>query len=142
MRGKQHRRKKLRKFDTGGYTASADYTGRRAPDVDGHTVALVVCVHSFDDDTETHQDEAAYGFCALLENRTAKATARALDLLDAELQQLGRDKRRSIIRFHTDVDKSFLGAVEQQAIRKGWRVTDTRGYNSASIIYNNHLSSK
>ena len=132
MRAKQHKRQHQRKFDHGGYTTSADFTGRQAPDIDGHTVALVCCVHGFDDDTDSHCDEAAYGFVALLVQRTAKATALALDLFDSELQRLGKVKDRCIVRFHTDVDASFLGEVQRQAIRKGWRVTDTGGYNSAS----------
>ena len=44
--------------------------------------------------------------------------------------RLGRDKGRSVIRFHTDVDKSFLGKVQRMAVRKGWVQTDTGGYRS------------
>ena len=112
----------------GGYTLCADFTGKHEPTVDGETVALVACVFGYGD--EPDEAEAAYGFVALLESRTAKATARALDLFDAELTRLGRDKSRAIVRFHTDVDRSFLGEVERMAIRKGWRQTDTGGYRS------------
>jgi hypothetical protein len=132
MKSRYHRRKKDKEFDKGGYTMSADFTGRRQPDIDGHTVALLACVHSFCDDPGTHGGEASYAFCALLVKRTAEATAKALDLFEAELQRIGKEKGRCVVRFHTDVDSSFLGAVERHAIRKGWRVTDTGGYNSQS----------
>ena len=59
----------------GGYTLCADFTGKHEPTVDGETVALVACVFGYED--EPCEAEAAYGFVALLESRTAKATARA-----------------------------------------------------------------
>jgi hypothetical protein len=116
-----------------GYTMSADFTGKEVPDIDGHTVALIACVHGFGNDImDPEEEEAAFGFVALLEKRTAAATAKALDEFDKELQLLGLDKGRCIVRFHTDVDRSFLAEVEALAIRKGWRQTDTGGYKSAA----------
>ena len=109
---------------------SAGFTGKCDPDVDGHPIALVACVHGYADEPTTA--EAAFGFVALLRNRTSKETAAALDDFDAELQRLGKDKNRAIVRFHTDVDKSFLGLVQKLAVRKGWRQTDTGGYKSAA----------
>jgi hypothetical protein len=114
-----------------GYVLGADFTGRHAGDVDGHTVALVATVHCYDSVPEG-EDEAAYGFVALLVKRDASSVAVALDQFEAELARVGRDKGRSIIRFHTDIDKSFLAKVRKQAIRKGWAQTDTGGYRSAS----------
>jgi hypothetical protein len=67
-----------------------------------------------------------------LVKRSAVATAKALDGFAAELKRLGKDKERAIVRFHTDVDKSFLGAVEKLVIPKGWKQTDTGGYKSAA----------
>ena len=113
-----------------GYTMSADFTGRHAEDVEGYTVALVCCVHGYED--EPDEAEAAYGFVALLKERTAAATAQALDEFDRLLKELGKDKSRQVVRFHTDVDSSFLGKAQQLAVRKGWRVTDTGGYKSAA----------
>jgi hypothetical protein len=86
-------------------------------------------VHSYGADGE-EEKEAAFGFCSLLVRRTTAAVAAALDGFDAELTRLGRDKARSIVRFHTDVDKSFLGKVRRLALRKGWCQTDTGGYRS------------
>ena len=113
-----------------GYTMSADFTGKGDPDVDGHPIALVACVHGYTDEPTTA--EAAFGFVALLRHRTSKEVAAALDDFDAELQRLGKDKNRAIVRFHTDVDKSFLSEVQKLAVRKGWRQTDTGGYKSAA----------
>jgi len=107
---------------------SADFTGIHEPDLDGHRVALVATVHSYG--LSDGDPEAAYGFVALLVNRKAAAVASALDDFDLELQRLGGDKSRSIVRFHTDVDKSFLGKVRKLAVRKGWVQTDTGGYRS------------
>ena len=115
-----------------GYVMSADFTGIHDPDLDGHRVALVASVHSYgrgDCDPDA-VPEAAYGFVALLADRKTTAVAAALDNFDLELTRLGRDKDRSIIRFHTDVDKSFLGKVQRLAVRKGWVQTDTGGYRS------------
>ena len=120
-----------------GYTMSADFTGRTVdPDVDGNHVALVACVLGFTDDVvdgqaENSEDqEAAFGFVALLPKRDTASVAQALDEFDAELHRLGRDKSRAIVRFHTDVDKSFMGKVRQMALRRGWKQTDTGGYKS------------
>jgi hypothetical protein len=107
---------------------SADFTGIHDPDLDGHRVALVATVHSYGN--ANGDAEAAYGFVALLTNRKTATVAAALDDFDLELTRLGRSKDRSIIRFHTDVDKSFLGKVRKLAVRKGWVQTDTGGYRS------------
>ena len=114
-----------------GYIMSADFTGKCEDDVDGHSVALVACVHGYTDGPPI-QREAAYGFVKLLVRRDTAAVAEALDSFEAELQYLGKDKDRAIVRFHTDVDKSFLGKVRKLAIRKGWKQTDTGGYRSQS----------
>ena len=114
-----------------GYIMSADFTGKCEDDVDGHSVALVACVHGYTDGPPM-QREAAYGFVRLLVRRDTAAVAEALDSFEAELQYLGKDKGRAIVRFHTDVDKSFLGKVKKLAIRKGWKQTDTGGYRSQS----------
>ena len=53
-----------------------------------------------------------------------------MEEFEAELKYLGKDKSRSIVRFHTDVDKSFLGKVKKLAVKKGWKQTDTGGYRS------------
>jgi hypothetical protein len=66
----------------------------------------------------------------LLVRRNTESVAKALDSFDAELCRLGRDKSRCIVRFHTDVDKSFLGKVKKMAVRKGWKQTDAGGYRS------------
>jgi hypothetical protein len=87
-------------------------------------------VHGYTDDEDSHPDEAGYGFVALLQARTAAAVAEALDDFDRELHLLGKDKGRAIVRFHTDVDRSFLGKVKKLAVRKGWAQTDTGGYRS------------
>ena len=133
QRERQSRKVQKHEVDKGnpGYTMSADFTGKAKADVDGHTVSLVACVIGFTDDGPSDGgDEAAYGFVALLEKRDTKSVASALDEFDAELHRLGRDKSRAIVRFHTDVDKSFLGDVKKLAIRRGWRQTDTGGYKS------------
>ena len=133
QRERQSRKVQKNEVDKGnpGYTMSADFTGKAKADVDGHTVSLVACVIGFTDDGPSDGgDEAAYGFVALLEKRDTKSVASALDEFDAELHRLGRDKSRAIVRFHTDVDKSFLGDVKKLAIRRGWRQTDTGGYKS------------
>ena len=72
----------------GGYVMSADFTGKHPPDVEGCTVALVCCVHGYKDDTDEAESEAAYGFVALLKERTATTTAKALDEFDSELRRL------------------------------------------------------
>ena len=120
-----------------GYTMSADFTGRTVDaDVDGNHVALVACVLGFTDDAGdgpangVEDQEAAYGFVALLPRRNTASVAQALDEFDAELHRLGRDKSRAIVRFHTDVDKSFMGEVRKLALRRGWKQTDTGGYKS------------
>jgi hypothetical protein len=41
-----------------------------------------------------------------------------------------RQQWRAIVRFHTDVDRSFLGKVRKLAVRKGWAQTDTGGDRS------------
>jgi hypothetical protein len=110
---------------------SADFTGRHAPDVDGHTVALVVTVHSYGTVPEGTPEDA-YGFVALLKKRDSGAVSEALDQFDAELLRIGLDKGRVVARFHTDIDRSFLAKVRKQAVRKGWMQTDTGGYRSAS----------
>ena len=131
MRSKQSRRLgQKRSWGARGYTLSGDFTGKHSPTVDGHTVSLVCVVHGYTDDEESHADEAGYGFVALLVARTAAAVAEALDDFDLQLQLLGKDKSRAIVRFHTDVDKSFLGKVKKLAVRKGWAQTDTGGYRS------------
>ncbi len=107
---------------------SADFTGIHAPDLDEHVVAVVATVHCYD--TDENEPEAAYGFVALLSDRKTTKVAAALDGFDLELKRLGLDKARSIVRFHTDVDKSFLGKVQRLAVRKGWIQTDTGGYRS------------
>ena len=106
----------------------ADFTGKHPEDVDGCTVAVVACVMDYDEQPD--DGEAAYGFVELMQQRTAEATAKALDVFDVELQRLSRHKDRKIVRLHTDVDRSFLGQVEKMAVRKGWRQTDTGGYKS------------
>ena len=120
-----------------GYVASADFTGQHAEDIDGNVVALVMCVYSFKDpvvgdEVVDEEAEAAFCFSALLPDRKAERVAEVLDRFDVELRSLGQDKDRQIIQFHTDVDKSFMGAVKKLAIRKGWFVTDTGGYRSQS----------
>jgi hypothetical protein len=111
-----------------GYVMSADFTGIHEADLDGHRVALVATVHSYG--LQDSEPEAAYGFVALLTNRKTATVAAALDDFDVELARLGSSKERSIVRFHTDVDKSFLGKVKRLAVRKGWVQTDTGGYRS------------
>jgi len=113
-----------------GYVMSADFTGIHEPDLDGHCVALVATVHSYGSLNIAGEPEAAYGFVSLLTNRKTATVAAALDGFDLELARLGRDKDRSIVRFHNDVDKSFLGKVQRLAVRKGWVQTDTGGYRS------------
>ena len=88
---------------------SADFTGLHDPDLDGHTVSLVATVHCYG--LEDGKPESAYGFVALLRGRKTPDVAAALDGFDLELSRLGKDKTRVITRFHTDVDKSFLGKV-------------------------------
>lgn len=135
VRGKYKKRGARRKGDKRkwsgrGYSLSADFTGRHSPTVDGHTVSLVCVVHGYTDDDDSHSAEAGYGFVALLRSRAAPAVAEALDSFDRELAALGKDKSRAIVRFHTDVDKSFLGEVKRLAVRRGWAQTDTGGYRS------------
>ncbi len=90
--------------------------------MDGHTVALIATIHGFGNETmDPDAEEAAYGFVELLLKRTATTTAKALDGFDGEFKLLGSDKAHEIVRFHTDVDKSFLADVEQLAVRKGWK---------------------
>jgi hypothetical protein len=107
---------------------SADFTGVHEPDLDGCRVALVATVHSYGG--EVLEAEAAYGFVAMLPHRKTALVAEALDAFDGELTRLGRDRARCVVRFHTDVDKSFLGRVQKLALRKGWAQTDTGGYRS------------
>ena len=130
MRSKQARRLgQKRSWGARGYTLSGDFTGKHSPTVDGHTVSLVCVVHGYTDDEESHADEAGYGFVALLVARTAAAVAEALDDFDLQLQLLGKDKSRAIVRFHTDVDKSFLGKVKKLA--KGEIVVRCTKYTGA-----------
>ena len=134
VRGRLRQRQAKRKEAAGkirslGYVMSADFTGKTEMDLDGHTVAIVCCVHGYTDE-EPLAREAAYGFVSLLVKRDTNSVAEALDAFDNELAQLGRDKSRTIVRFHTDVDKSFLGKVKKMACRKGWSQTDTGGYRS------------
>jgi len=129
LREKQARRKKGKRSYKGGYSMSGDFTGRHTPDLDGHTVALVCCVSGFTDEPDADA-EAAFGFVRLLVSRDTDSVAQALDEFDAELSRLGKDKARAIVRFHTDIDKSFLGKVKKLALRKGWKQTDTGGYRS------------
>jgi hypothetical protein len=134
VRGRLRQRQAKRKEAAGkirslGYVMSADFTGKTEMDLDGHTVAIVCCVHGYTDE-EPLAREAAYGFVSLLVKRDTDSVAEALDAFDNELAQLGRDKSRTIVRFQTDVDKSFLGKVKKMACRKGWSQTDTGGYRS------------
>ena len=110
--GCARRQGKNRKWNLRGYSMSGDFTGRHSATIDGQTVSLVCVVHGYTDDEDTHPDEAGYGFVSLLVARTAAAVAEALDGFDSELQRLGKDKARAIVRFHTDVDKSFLGKLK------------------------------
>jgi hypothetical protein len=64
--------------------------------------------------------------------KDASSVAVALDQFEVELMRVGYGKSRVIVRFHTDIDKSFLARVRKQAIRKGWAQTDTGGYRSSS----------
>jgi len=134
VRGRMRQRVAMRKSLKGkvrdlGYVMSVDFTGKSEADLDGHTVALVCCVHGYTDEAPLAR-EAAYGFVKLLVKRDTASVAEALDAFDLELKLLGQDKSRAIVRFHTDVDKSFLGKVKKLAVRKGWKQTDTGGYRS------------
>jgi hypothetical protein len=115
--------------DPGGYIMAADFTGNHGPDPDGNTVALVATVICLSPGaSEEDELEAAYGFVRPLANRRTAAVAAAPDDFEVELLALGKDPARCIVRFHTDVDKSFMGKVRRLAVRKGWTQTDIRGY--------------
>ena len=85
-----------------GYTASADLTGLHSPDIDGHTITLVMTlfVHGYGDEKPNYR-EAAYGSVKLLVRRDSTAVADALEEFESELYQMGKDKSRTIVRFHT-----------------------------------------
>ena len=99
-----------------GYVMSADFTGKSEADLDGNTVALVCYVHGYTDEAPLAR-EAAYGFVKLLVKRDTASVAEALDAFDLALKLLGQDKSKAIVRFHTDVDKSFLGKVKSLVVR-------------------------
>ena len=131
LKARAARRVRGPRKDPGGYIMAADFTGRHSPDVDGNTIALVatvICLSEGATEELGGESEAAYGFVRPLANRRTAAVASALDDFEVELLALGKDPSRCIVRFHTDVDKSFMGRVRKLAVRKGWTQTDTGGY--------------
>ena len=74
--------------------------------------------------------DTGVGWAVGMPDRNSSTVLRAVQVALARIRLLHKDSKRVTVRFHSDDDKSFQGAVQEYAKDKAWLQTTTGGYDS------------
>ena len=101
-----------------GMVVGMDLFGPLPPDVDGHVWALIVVEVG-------HTD---FGIVQMLKDKEAASVSEGLKLAINKLERMKKPTLGTVVRVHSDDDKSFLGAVKDYLLDKCIKQTNTGGY--------------
>ena len=74
--------------------------------------------------------DTGVGWAVGMPDRQSGTVLRAVQVALARIRLLHKDSKKVTVRFHSDDDKSFQGAVQEYARDKAWLQTTTGGYDS------------
>ena len=95
------------------------YVGPLVESPDGNVYKLVGC-----------ETTSGVGWSVGLPDRTSKAALQGIQVILARIRSLHKVNDTVSVRFHSDVEKSFEGAVLNYIQERAWLKTTTEGYDS------------